>query len=128
MDRDYFGGFLILIAVVLTAWLVGTLAELASSREFSIGTATVIEKAYEPSRMSTGTGMVYTGKTAVPVTTTHHSSERYVLIVQLGDVFSATTDAKTWAQVSKGDRVHVSETRGRIFGVSYGHSASLGSR
>lgn len=127
--RDPVGCFLLCVIIALTGWLVGTLAEFASSREFRIGTATVVEKAYEPSRTSTGTGMVSTGKTLVPVTTTHHSSEKYVLIVQLGDdVFSATTDAKTWAQVSKGDRVHVSETRGRILGVSYGHSASLGSQ
>ena len=125
MDGDYFGGFLIFMIVALITWLIGTLAEYASSREFSIGTATVVEKAYEPSRSSTGVGLVSTGKTVTPVTTTHHSSEKFVLIVQLGnDVFSATTDAKTWAHVSKGDRVSVSETRGRIFGASYGHTAS----
>lgn len=127
--RDPVGCFLLCAIIALTAWLVGALAEFASSREFSVGTATVVEKAYEPSRTSTGTGMVPTGKTVVPVTTTHHSSEKYVLIVQIGeDVFSATADAKTWAQVSKGDSVHISETRGRIFGVSYGHSASSGSK
>lgn len=125
MDRDYFGGFLILGIVVLVAWLIGTLAEYASRCEISVGTATVIEKAYEPSRSSTGTGLVSTGKTVIPVTTTHHSSEKYVLIVRLGnDVFSAMTDAKTWAQASKGDSVQISETRGRIFGTSYGYTAS----
>jgi hypothetical protein len=109
--------------------LVGRLAEYASSSEFAVGTATVVEKAYEASHTSTGTGMVSTGKTVVPVTTTHHSSEKYVLIVQIGDdVFSASADAKTWAQVSKGDSVHITETRGRIFGVSFGRSASLRSK
>ena len=83
---------------------------------------TVIDKHYEPSHSSTGTGYVTTGNgSGGVVVSSHHESEQFVMMVRTstGQVVTVESSPETYYSTKTGDSVEFYEQRGVITGIVY---------
>jgi hypothetical protein len=113
----------VIVAIGLTVVaLVVPLADRMTADYVSAGTGTVVDKVYSPATSSSGTGMVYGGKSGVkPVYTHTHSPEKWVVIVlHDGDTFSAECSAAVWGRCEKGKSCDVVRIQGKL--MDYGHT------
>lgn len=102
--------------------LVGTMIDRATADPVAVGSGVVIDKIYTPATHSTGTGMVFGGKSgARPVMTSTSTSEKWILLVQFdGTTFSDDCSPGIWGKYNKGDACEVVELNGSMF--NYGRS------
>lgn len=111
--------------LTLIAFVVGgglfAIVDACTASTLSLGSATVIEKSYQPAISSSGMGFSYTDKGVKPVFVDTSSSESFTLVLRRdGHSFSMKTSGDTYGAVEVGGAVELQTNIGGLSGWHLG--------